>query len=377
MEQREDTLRDFGAGGEVVAELLDYNASRYALPELSGWIFPLEDEEFVPVWEGYEREVGEKGVFETLRSKLVQLNFPIREGISRTDGYRDASLRGRRVDEIPEAEGLDLEQPDRIELFLAPSAAGRLPVLLVRSRSDFADLVRALAFRNEPVAVAPSMGSLFLAGYNNWDRLTSYRVLWEKEHPEESWKDELVSIASKKEIYQDKLILLSDNPYSGVEAESLGVDKDRWKELSHEIRLGHELCHYFCKRVLLSARSNALDEILADYCGIVRAAGRFRSDWSLRFLGLEDPSAYRRGGRLENYAKDLSQPAFAVLCSLVAAAAANLEALDDRLAGNPPDPYRVVMALAAFSLEELAAARAVPRMQERYTDVGKNWRTKG
>ena len=374
MRRREDILRRFGAGGGIIAELLEYNSSLYTLPEHFEWIFPFEDENFVPVWEGYERETREKGVFETLRSKLVQLSFSIQDGISKTSPYTDATLRGVPIGDIPEAKGLNLVEEERLELFLTSSAAGRLPVLLARNRSDFINLVRALAYRNEPAEVPESMGSLILAGYNNWDRLRSYREQWEREHPTDSWQDEFSTIASKKELYQDKFILLSDSPYSGVKAESLGMDEDGWKELSYKIRLGHELCHYFCKRVLLSMRNNALDELLADYCGIVNARGSFLSDWLLRFLGLEDPSAYRRGGRLENYTKDLSEEAFAVLCRIVEAAASNLEELDACLPRDQLAPYKVLMTLSFFTLEELASSDAVSALKEKYEEVQNNWR---
>lgn len=44
-----------------------------------------------------------------------------------------------------------------------------------------------------------------------------------------------------------------------------------------------------------------LDELIADYAGIVAAWGRYRADWFLRFVGLEDYPRYREGGRLQNY----------------------------------------------------------------------------
>jgi hypothetical protein len=107
-------------------------------------------------------------------------------------------------------------------------------------------------------------------------------------------------------------------------------------------------------------RNAILDEILADYMGIVAAAGRYRADWFLRFMGLESFPHYRPGGRLENYRGDpaLSDGAFSVLGSLVVAAAEQLERFELRrssigwgraLAG------RTIYALATLGLEALAS----------------------
>ena len=374
MQQREEILRTFGASGRVTRELLEYNSNVYDHSEVLELIFPLEDEGFVSTWEAYARESQQKSVFETLKTKLVQLNFPIERGTSSKEYYREATLRGVPVQSISEATDLKLAEADKLELFLAGSPAGRLPVILTHNRSDFAGIIRALAFKNEPADVPESMGSLVVAGYNNWDRLLSYREQWERAHPEESWNEEFKRIAAKKELYQDKFVVLCDNPYSGVEAASLGMDEGEWSELSFKIRIGHELCHYFCKRVLKCMRSNAFDELLADYCGIVCALGRFRSDWLLCFLGLEKLPLYRNGGRLQNYKTNLSEEAFGVLCRLVGAASNNLEEFDNAADGGTEESYKVLTALSYFTLEELAGSDAVDALITKYKEVRQNWR---
>jgi hypothetical protein len=374
MQRREQILKAFGANESVTQELLEYNSNVYDHSAYTKMVFPLEDEGFVSVWEGYERESEERGVHETLKEKLVQLNFTVERGTSSAEYYRAATLRGEPVQSIPEATGLKLAQKEKLELFLAASPAGRLPVILIHNRSDFIALVRALAFKNEPEEVPDSMGSLVVAGYNNWDRLRSYRERWEQANPGGNWQEEFKRIAAQKELYQDKFMILSNNPYSGVRAAKLAVNEEQWKELSFKIRLGHELCHYFCRRVLLVMRSNAFDELLADYCGIVYATGCYRSDWLLCFMGLEQLPVYRDGGRLQNYTAKLSQGAFAVLCSLVKAASANLEKLDVKVDRAADESYKVLTALSYFTLEELAADDAVRALRKRYEEVQRNWR---
>ena len=45
-------------------------------------------------------------------------------------------------------------------------------------------------------------------------------------------------------------------------------------------------------------RNNLLDELIADYMGITAAAGQYRSDWFLRFMGW---SRFRPTGRAPGY----------------------------------------------------------------------------
>ena len=87
---------------------------------------------------------------------------------------------------------------------------------------------------------------------------------------------------------------------------------------------------------LTSMRNNLLDELIADYRGIVASSGCYRADWFLRFLGLESFPHYREGGRLQNYRGQptLSDGAFKILQALVKAAAENLQHFDAEYASE-------------------------------------------
>jgi hypothetical protein len=156
---------------------------------------------------------------------------------------------------------------------------------------------------------------------------------------------------SQKEQYQDRFILLSEGPYSAVPAHELELDDEPWRKLSLVIRREHECAHYFTRRVFGSMRNHLLDELIADYCGIYAALGRFRADWFLRFVGLEKFPHYREGGRLQNYRGDppLSDAAFTVLQAVVKVAAEKLERSNRR-----PDG-RWMESVSQFTIEELAA----------------------
>jgi hypothetical protein len=53
--------------------------------------------------------------------------------------------------------------------------AGRVPVPVAGDRSDFVSLVQAFAERNEPAPVPESMGACIVKGFNNWDRIATFR----------------------------------------------------------------------------------------------------------------------------------------------------------------------------------------------------------
>jgi hypothetical protein len=236
-------------------------------------------------------------------------------------------------------------------------------------------LNRALGKRNEPVPLQDSQGALMIAGFNNWERLHALRRAWEARDPAAretaTWGEEMTRLNAHKELYQDRFILLSDGPYSAVPAAALGLADAEWREISLAIRRDHECAHYFTRRLLGSMRNNLLDELIADYSGMVGATGRFRAEWFLRFLGLVP--AYGAGGRVDVYRGDppLSDGAFRVLHTLIARAAETVERFDARLTG-PLDAREKglrIATLASFRLEDLAAPGAEELLARRLEEL--------
>lgn len=371
-EFRASLLADYGASTEETEALLAYNQNVFERSCLTRPVkFPLAPEAHVTAWEEYAATARVVGVFEALKRVLVQLRFPIQSGISQTEGYRSATRKGVLVDGIAEATGLILNQPEKLQLMIHQSLAGAIPVLLTGDREDFVTLVQALTMRNEPLPVPASMGACMVAGFNNWDRIHQYRQQWSAQNPancsEASWAAEFGRLIPQKELYQDRFIILSDGPYSDVSASDIGLKEPQWRRLSLTIRLEHECTHYFTHRLFASMRNNLLDELIADYRGIVAATGYYRADWFLRFLGLESFPVTREGGRLQNYRGQppLSNGAFKILQALVKAAAENLERFDADHAGELRTLYGqtlMVMALTYLTLEELASLEANSRL---------------
>ena len=370
--QHADLLASYGATDPEVEELLAYNRNVFDRSVEEAPALPLPAEPHVAAWERYAQEAAEDGAFAALRRRLAQLRFPIREGISQTDAYRAATLRGKQPEEIPEASGLELSRPNEIRLAVHRSPAGPIPVIAPGDRADFVTLVRALTMRNEPAPVPESMGACMVSGFNNWDRIREYRRRWESEggdRSEAAWQEEFRRLVPRKGLYQDRFLILSDGPYSNVAAGEIGLSHQDWRATSQTIRLEHECTHYFTLRVFGSMRNNLLDETIADYMGITAAAGRYRADWFLRFMGLESLPAYREGGRLQNYRGQppLSEGAFGVLRALVKDIAENLQRASDGLAflpGSPEERAGMLLALCGFRLEDLATPDAPARISE-------------
>ena len=360
---RASVLRSHGASNDEVAELSRYTRNMFDPGEARGLReYPAPDELFVEAWERYATEAEAAGAAECLRRRLVQLRFPIAAGMSTSAAYRVATRRGE-IDASPYGEGLTLIHPKGVRIFIHETAAGRVPVVVAESRDDFVALVQALVHRNEPVQIPDSMGACIVAGYNNWDRIAELRTEWARdqgsEFSPEGWARAFRKIVPMKELYQDSFIILSTGPYSAIPARAMGLEDREWLEMSLTIRLEHECAHYFTRRILGSMRNSLLDELIADYMGIVAAIGRYRADWFLRFMGLEAFPHYRSGGRLENYRGDppLSEGALVVLRSLVRSAAQQLERFDALRVG-PADAGRVILTLARLGLETLASAES-------------------
>lgn len=329
---------------------------------------PLADEPHIAAWAEYAKEAAHLGAWPALRARLVQFNFPVRAGISSESEYRAATLRGVLPAAAARSE-LQLTRPDRLRILVHRSIGGGVPVLVTGERGDFEFLVQALTARGEPRPVPSSMGACLVSGLNNWDRIHAHRRAWETATGttgnETAWNEEFARFRQSKAQYQDRLILLSQGPYSGVAGQNLELSDKEWLELSHRIRLEHECTHYFTLRVFGKLQHNIVEELVADYAGLVSACGRYRANLAARFLGLEDFPRYRRGGRLENYCGQppLSEELFVVIQRLTHGAIMNLDQIDSARAPRDSESLaRLVVELVQLTLEELAGENLEERL---------------
>lgn len=361
-DRRRDVLRANGASDRVASEILASDTLPYTRDDRVLQL-PLEDEPMAEAWRRYAVESRGSDAAVTLARHLIQLRFPVQAGISETDGYRRATRRGDTSAADAFAPGLVLRDPAAVVVDVVSSMAGGVPVIVAGDRADFVSLVQALTGRNEPIEVPAAMGACLVKGLNNWSRIADLRSAWTTRtgrSDDAEWADEFRGIVPRKELYQDRLVILSRGPYSATPAADTGVSDDEWLTRSLAIRREHELTHYFTYRVFGTMRSHVVDELVADFVGLALGGGGYRADLALRFLGLEAFPAYRQGGRLEHYRGDppLSDEAFAVIQRLVVAAAHNLEVLAARTRPSIEDLGalgRLTVRLVASTIEELAS----------------------
>jgi len=366
-----DLLRRFTHNERVVEELAAYTRNRFSCKLIEARsLIHLQEEPQLEAWEQYLADASRLGAYAVLKKIWVPLQFPIRKNISQSSAYRRASLQGKPAQHLAEATGLTLAAPEELELRLYAGIAGKIPVLVVPHAGDFERLIQALAYKNEPVDIPPTMGASIIKGLNNWDRIDRMRQQWQAQQPGKDWAAYFrQEILPHKNLYQDKFMVLSKKPYSGVAACQLGLSPQQWLDDSLHIRLEHECAHDFTLRYLGGMYANMHDELIADYMGITRVRGYFDAHWFLSFIGLAGKT-YREGSRLENYAgiPRLSAAAFEVLQSLLRACAENLAAFCHKATPGQArlDRMAQLMSLASLSLEEMAAPGGEQRLRTSY-----------
>ena len=353
-------LKACGASADDLEPLLAYTQTPYAA--LSDSVsFPLEDEPHIAAWQQYAAAARVDGAWATLRRTFVQLQFPIQAGISEDDEYRRATRRGQFDAAEGFAPGIVLEDPAGLDLVIHQSIAGRIPVIVPATRRDFVTLVQAFTERNEPKPVPASMGACLVVGLNNWTRVDAYRADWKRsmgaDGTDDAWAIEFKAFAARKPLYQDRFIILSRGPYSAIPSEFVGLAEDAWLRQSLNIRREHECVHYLTYRLAGMIRSNVLDELLADFAGLVAGTGRYDPRLALRCLGVAADGALSPDSRLLIYRGTLSDSALRVVGTLAVRATGHLErcarAWDDRLL-DVNTLAAVIVSLASGPVEDLA-----------------------
>lgn len=383
IEGRRAILKQYTTKANINEELCQYTANKFLEPKHGFDIanLSIEDEAHILEWEQYCDESKETGVFETLKKYLIQFQFPISKGISESTAYRGATLKGLETIGMSSAIGLQLNEPKTLELWIHNSIAGKIPILLIANDKDFTSVIQALTYKNEPAFIPQSTGAAMINGLNNWGRIRSLKKEWLDANPLGDWRNEFAqNVVPKKSLYQDKLIVLSKKPYSGVNASCFGLSKEEWIRKSIGIRLEHECAHFFTLKVFGSMANNMHDELIADYMGITKVLGKFNSNWFLNFIGLEKYPEYRGGARLQNYLNEpsISYDAVVILRSLLKKAAANLELFDEalRVSVSPSNRVKRLLSICSLDILELSQKDACEKLMIRYDALGQTTKFK-
>lgn len=340
---RRSVLSGLGISEAVREELIEYNKNIFNFPDKGTIILPLPDEAFVPFWSEYSRIVEKAHSFMELRDRLVELNFPVMPGTGKTPGYKAALEKGFEAVSRSVEDGLVLEAPDKIKIYLHQTAAGKIPVISISERNDFKSVVSALTCRNEPIEIPGSVGAFAVSGYRNTERLAKV-------------SGSLPLRMIPKELYQDKFIIVSRGFYSGIEPVETGMTEAEWIEKSMKIRIEHEAAHYVMERLFGSMRKRLLDEIIADYMGITAVEKSYGARLFLKFMGIDRASSSKTGeARIEYYRGALGDEAFSTLKKLAELASLNIETFDAEMRNHVRTRFHFMLALSRLSVEELAS----------------------
>lgn len=359
-------LKEFVKSDSAIDELLRYSENKFTNKRNDSFL--LEDT-YITTWEDYYSESKKIGAFETLKKYIVQFQFPVQKGISKTEDYVNTTLRGKLK---LGTSNLILNQPDLIKLELYRcNMIGTVPVIIVPNGDDFNTIIAALSNKNEPQELPKSMGASFINGINNWDRIYSLKANWLKQKPTGNWNRYFKKhILPKPYLFKDKLMVLSTKAYSGIKSEGIGVSINTWESLSLIIRREHECAHLFTLKYYGCMANNMHDEIIADYAGITKVLGQFNKEWFFHFIGLEDQSNYRKGGRLENYqgSTKLSKEAFDGLKIIVKNVTDAVYKFDYILGKvkSPIDKLNRIKSICEVDLITMASAEGTQMLLEKY-----------
>lgn len=370
---RRKVFERFKATTSETEELLRSNAVRENLfsKEILNKL-PLPSEPHLWTWKQYVKEADNSSAWDVLRKKIVQLQFPVQEGMSASQVYKKSIRSCGRLDKKSASLGLVNSKGVRLEVY--PTVAGGIPVITIAAREDFLYFVRALWMQNEPAPVPKSVGAFIISGFNNIDRFRQYKENWKSSNPylntESTWHQEWNELKHKKHEYQDTFILLATGPYSGIGAEEVGLTDNQWDFCSGVIRLEHECTHYAIKRIFGRKKQNLMDELTADFFGFFAAFNEVRPDLMVRCMGLENFPESLPGSRIEYYRGDppISKGAFHIQKQLYLAAVKNLSdyvGQEEKLRLNFGHcKNNLLPLLAGISMEELASGDIKSLLQE-------------
>ena len=199
------------------------------------------------------------------------------------EAYRIAALRGAG----PEGATLDHFRgagDDFLRAYDTP--AGQVDVLFLALRLDFERALRCLAFRCRPEEIPATTGAMTISGLADWSKIADERE--RASAAGEDWPEAFRAFTADPANYRTTLVVVSEGPYSAVEASLTPYDADEWVAVSRQIRIFHELAHVVCIRLMPGDRLAVYDELTADFCGLVHATGTYDTALAATFLGVDE-----------------------------------------------------------------------------------------
>lgn len=237
-----------------------------------------------------------------LARRYSQLLLPVAAGMSKTEAYKNAVLRGIFPEAEPIIPGTAEDTFKQVE-----TAVGSVGIWTLVKREDFVLAVQALAYRCEPKPVPDAVGAQYIGGLIDWEKIRCHKERYLSEGGQ-NWSQEFRRFTGDKRNYTDSLILLSTGFYSNIPPETVGLGAQEWKQKSMVIRKYHELTHFVYRKAYPGDVDVIRDEVLADCVGIQAAFGSYRRELAECFLGIQDGRVLP-DARIRHYVPNSDLPA--------------------------------------------------------------------
>ena len=229
-----------------------------------------------------------------LAKRFPQLYIKPEKGVSESELYRSIVRRGEQYS----GSLSHFIFSDEDSLTIEETPAGKVEVIFLKNREDFECFYQIMADKCEPVPVLRSVGAAYIGGINDWSRIHAHIAEYEKKGGTDS-DNEFRRFTANKDNYKTSIILLSEGFYSNISYENTPYSVEEWRKISLEIRKYHELTHFVCRHFFPGNIRPVWDELLADFYGLLCAAGSYDRALALKFLGIED--GIYLSGRLKRY----------------------------------------------------------------------------
>ncbi len=209
---------------------------------------------------------------------------------------------------------VQFKSPESITIEIYNSVAGKVPVIVFGSAIDFENFIVNLIHKGERPDNISQTGASFIYGKTQ------------------------------------RFLVLSKKYYSNTEPDFVGLSSEEWREKSMILRREHECTHYYTKRFYGSASNSLHDELIADFCGMYEAFGRYEAGLFRHFMGIDGT----RGGRLSVYTAGLSEGVREVVAETACRCADALEAWSESESFRNMDKASRINHLCETDIKEMS-----------------------
>lgn len=238
-------------------------------------------------------------LLEGLAECYQQLKLKV--SIDSIEEYREVVFGGKDIEGLGSlTKNFTLSPDDTYEKVQLSS--GQVEVITLAVREDFENFLRLMVHKCQNVEISSTIGASILLGVNNWRKIRLHKAEYLKQGGVD-WNKEFKQFTSKRENYQDVLIVLCVGNYSNLSYEDTGYSQEEWLRISQDIRKNHELTHFICRKKYPEKAEAVKDEVIADAIGLIMAMRNYSVSLARKILGIAEDGSYM-GGRLEEYVSD-------------------------------------------------------------------------